>query len=305
MTNQRTPEKRATNFEELETILNKLFSEESRQHGLAFQPRPSDIIISPYAKCGTTWLQQIAHGLRTRGSMDFDEITTVTPWIEVAHDMAWELDAPQIAEPRIYKSHLSWHHVPKGGRYICSFRHPADAFVSFYRFFEGFFFEPGTISLGAFFYWRWPREELAEKGYWYHLSSWWEQRHNEDVLLLCYEDMSADLPGTVQRIARFMGISLDDELLDTVLRQSSREFMLAHKHQFDEGPFRQRAKRLAVLPLDVDAHKVTSGAPSTSRYQLPAALRKELDEIWQEQIQPRFGLESYEELRQNLRRLHL
>jgi hypothetical protein len=70
---------RATNLNELDSALSKLFSEESERRGLAFQPRPSDIFISPYAKCGTTWLQQIVHGLRTRGSMDFEEITSVTP----------------------------------------------------------------------------------------------------------------------------------------------------------------------------------------------------------------------------------
>ena len=29
-----------------------------------------------------------------------------------------------------------------------------------------------------------------------------------------------------------------------------------------------------------------------------------LDDIWREQIEPRFGLENYEELRQSLRELH-
>ncbi len=75
---------RATTTEELEIILGRFFDEASRVRGLAFKPHRSDIIISPYAKCGTTWLQQFAHGLRTRGSMEFDEINAVTPWIEIA-----------------------------------------------------------------------------------------------------------------------------------------------------------------------------------------------------------------------------
>lgn len=59
---------RATNIQELEDTLGKYFSRESWEHGLAFQPKSSDIIVSPYAKSGTTWLQQIAHGLRTRAA---------------------------------------------------------------------------------------------------------------------------------------------------------------------------------------------------------------------------------------------
>ena len=101
MKNQVHSKSRATTVEELGAVLGKYFSKESREQGLAFQPKSSDIIISPYAKCGTTWLQQIVHGLRTGGSMDFDEITAVTPWIEIAHDVGWDLDANQVAEPRL------------------------------------------------------------------------------------------------------------------------------------------------------------------------------------------------------------
>lgn len=291
---------RARNLEELDELMGLLFSEESRREGLAFEPRPRDTIIASYAKCGTTWLQQIAHGLRSHGSMDFEDVTDVTPWIEIAYDMGWDLNAPHPHEPRVFKSHLAWHEVPKNARYICSFRHPRDAFLSFYRFFEGYFFEPGAITVSSLFRWRWPRDRLAERGYWYHLGSWWEQRHSKDVLLLCYEDMKTDLPGTVRRVARFLRIDLDDELLGVVVRQSSREFMLAHKDRFNEVPFRRHAERLGALPFDSDAHKVTPGTSDDPRYHLPPELDHELDEIWQQHITARFGLDNYEALRAEL-----
>lgn len=72
---------RARSLEELTQLLSRLFTSDSRQRGLAFRPRSTDIIISPYAKCGTAWLQHIAHGLRFGGNMDFEEITVVTPWL--------------------------------------------------------------------------------------------------------------------------------------------------------------------------------------------------------------------------------
>jgi len=292
---------RATNIEELENILGKFWDDDAYDRGLAFKPHPSDIIISPYTKCGTTWLQQIVHGLRTRGSMEFDEINSVTPWIEIAHDVGWNLDAPQVTEPRVYKSHVSWHDIPKGGRYICSFRHYYDVMVSFYRFFEGWMFEPGTISLETLVSWRCPRDKTDGEGYWYHLSSWWEQRHNQNVLLLCYEDMKVDLPGTIQKIASFIGISLDDELLDIIIRQSSREFMLAHDHQFDERHIRAIGGKRAGLPPAINSKKVTPGTSNEERYQLSPVLKNMLDDIWREQITPRFGFENYEDLRLSLR----
>ena len=298
MSNQTNAPRLATNLDELDIILDQLFTEESWHHGLAFKPRPGDIFISPYAKCGTTWLQHIAHGLRTRGNMDFDEITTVTPWISIAHDMNWDLEAEHIAQPRIYKSHMTWHDIPKGGRYICSFRHPADAFMSFYRFFENYYFEAGSISLEELFYWRYPRENLAEKGYWYHLASWWSQRKNPNVLLLCYEDMKADLATTIKRIATFMGINLDNELFDIILRQSSREFMLEHMDKFDEAPFRRHAYNLGVLPFEVEGHKVTPGA--SVKHKLSPQIEVELKNIWEEQITAKLGLKSYDDLRKRM-----
>ncbi len=303
VTGPQQPLQRARNLEELGRLLPRLFTSESSSRGLAFEPRPTDIIISPYAKCGTTWLQQIAHGLRSGGSMDFEEITVVTPWLEIAWDMGWDLTSQQVAEPRVFKSHVSWHHVPKGARYICSFRDPADAFMSFYRFFEGFMFEPGAIGVEDFFRWRFPREQMGEKGYWFHLLSWWEQRDNPDVLLLCYEDMKEDLPGTVHQVAAFMGIELDDDLLDLVVLQSSRAFMLEHAHQFDEAPFRRHAERLGVFPFDVEAAKVTAGASSAPRYRLSEAIEDELAAIWRERVGAVTGLDRYNTFRGAVGRL--
>lgn len=293
-----------TTPDELDAFFPKIFSEESSKLGLAFQPRPTDVIIAPYAKCGTTWLQQIAHGLRTRGSMDFEEISNVTPWIELAFDLGIDLNAAQVADPRVFKSHLGWQDVPKNGRYIVSFREPSAAFNSLYRFFEGFMFEPGTIDMKTFFQWRNPPAEMGERGYWHHLASWWEQRNNPNVLLMCYEDMLADLPGTVRRIAAFMDIPLDDELFSCVVHQASREFMLEHKNQFDEAPFRRLISQRTGVPVDTEASKVTPGARDDPKYRLAAAQQRKLEEFWQAQISNRFGLESYEDLRHAIKALH-
>lgn len=294
---------RATTVEELNAKFGKFFDQTAQQLGLAFEPQPTDIIISPHPKCGTTWMMQITHGLRTRGSMDFDEINSVVPWITIAHDVGWDLDAPQVAEPRIFQMNESWPNVQKGARYIVPFRHYHDVAVSFYRFFEGWFFEPGSISLESFVSLIWPSDEIDSRGYWYHLGSWWEQRHNQDVLLLCYEEMQADLPRTVRQIARFMDITLDDDLLEIVTRQSSREFMLAHREQFDEHLLVEHGGRRAGLPPS-RPRKVTSGPSDEARYRLSPALKQSLDDIWSEKIEARFGFQDYEELRQSLTTLH-
>lgn len=75
-------------------------TEESRKKALLFQPRPSDIIIATSPKCGTTWMQQIIHQLRTGGDTDFANIALEVPWIESAHDDKLDIDANQKGTPR-------------------------------------------------------------------------------------------------------------------------------------------------------------------------------------------------------------
>ena len=53
--------------------------------------RPSDVFVVTYPKCGTTWVTQILHALRTAGSMDFGEITEVVPWVILAHELTLTL----------------------------------------------------------------------------------------------------------------------------------------------------------------------------------------------------------------------
>ena len=79
--------------------------EASSEYGRNFKPRPSDVFIVTYPKCGTTWMSQICHMLRG-GGMDFGEITEVCPWDEKAKMCGQDLDADQEKSPRIFKSHL-------------------------------------------------------------------------------------------------------------------------------------------------------------------------------------------------------
>lgn len=262
--------------------------------GLAYTPDPTDIFISPFGKCGTTWLQQIVHGLRTGGDMDFDEITEVVPWIELAHDMGADPDAPQKAAPRAFKSHLDWHQIPKGGRYIVSFRDPVDAMVSLYHFLEGWHFEAGSISLDDFSDYYLDDREGAD--YWTHAMSWWGQRLNPDVLLLTFEDMKADLPGTVAQIADFMGIPADSTARDVATRQASFAFMKAHPTKFDDHLLRQARDVACGLPPGGAATKVDKGVTGRGATEVSADIRARFDERWAETMDDAFEVEDYVDL---------
>lgn len=83
--------------------MKRMGSEQSRDRGLALACRPSDVFITTYPKCGTTWVTFICHCLRTRGDESFGEITEVVPWTIFAEDCGQDLDAEQAADPRLFK----------------------------------------------------------------------------------------------------------------------------------------------------------------------------------------------------------
>ena len=128
-----------------------------------------------------------------------------------------------------------------------------------------------------------------------------ELRANDNVLLMAYEVMKDDLEGTIRRIADFIEIPLDDELLEIVMRQSSLEFMTEYKDRFDDKLMRERSEEACGLPPGSDSAKVREGAVGSRKVELPAEIQAELDEVWRAQVTPEIGFESYEELLAELR----
>jgi hypothetical protein len=288
--------KRPTSVAEMHKRMQYFATPEGWQRGLDYKPDPTDVFIVTPPKCGTTWMQQIVHGLRTRGSMDFDEITRVVPWINMAYDTGIDLYAPQVAHPRAFKTHSKLNEAPRGGRYIVIVRDPKDALVSAYYFFEGMFFEKGSISLEEYacevFI---PARDVHK-----HILALWDRRKDGDVLPLCYENIKADLAETIERVAEFIGISLDEELKQIVLKQSDIKFMQEHKDQFEDHIIRKARSAAMGLPLDGQLNKVRNGQVGDSKQVVPDQIKKELDIVWQEEITAIIGLNSYEELRNEL-----
>ncbi len=268
----------------------------------SYRPRPSDIVISPYGKCGTTWLQQTFHTLRTRGDMDFDDISRVVPWIETSRMLGVDLDAPQRAEPRGFKSHLAYDRMPKGARYVVALRDPKDALVSMYRFMEGWFLEPGAVPIGDFCAGRWMKGGAEGDGYWHHLISWWEQRENPDVLLFSYEQMTLEPAAHIRRLAAFCDIPLDDALAALTLERSSLGFMLAHKDRFDDFMMRSLSEERCNLPPGSDSAKVRKGGVGGYRQDLPPEVGAVLDAEWSRMVTPKLGFADYAALEAELGR---
>lgn len=282
-----------------------MHSEKSVAVGRGFKARPTDVFVTTYPKCGTTWMTQICHLLRSGGGcLDFEEIAEVCPWDILAHDCGQDLDADQVGDPRVFKSHERSGDIAKGGKYVHVCRNPEDAFISFYRFLPAWAaIPPGAITA----------EEFAEAvfgglshsgGIWDFYAEWWERRRDPDVLWVCYEDLRSDLPGQVRRIAKFMDVSLTEELLATVVEKSSFAYMEAHQQQFDEHLVFGKVRDQMGLPKDyifgeVPVSKVRAGGGTVGEGKkgLPAKVKEMLHSRWKLSIHTKFGLESYEDLR--------
>jgi hypothetical protein len=271
----------------------------AHQKAAPFSPNETDVIISPYSKCGTTMLQQMFHTLRTRGDQDFDDISRVVPWFELSPLLGLDLNAPQRGSPRGFKSHLGYGKIPKGARYVVSLRDPRDAFISMHRFMEGWFIEPGTVPIEEFFE-GWIRGRGAEgEGYWGHLLSWWAVRGEENVLIFSYRNILEDPATHIRRLAEFAAIPLDDELLELTIERTSRAWMLAHKDRFDDALMRSMSETLVGIPPGSDSAKVCAEREGRGS-ELPSSLAGRLDEIWAERITPETGFGSFAELEAEL-----
>ena len=278
---------------------------EGRTKGLSFKPKSTDIFITTSPKCGTTWLQQIVHQLRTGGDEDYEDISVKIMFLEVAHDCGLDPDADEPHFPRAYKTHAWYRDCPKGAKYIVCVREPCAVAYSFYKFFEGYFFRPGEVTVREFIMEFWlqrgiPATIMQNASYFHHLVSWWEHRKDPNVLYLFFEDLKEDLAGCVRKVASFIGIT-DEKSIAIAIEHSSFKYMKANSDKFDEKLLiRCRSEACGFQPTG-NTDKVREGSNEESSKALPEDIKTMIQEKWKEVVTPVTKCETYEQLRQQWR----
>ncbi len=260
-------------------------------HFRPLAPLPSDVHISSWAKSGTTLMQQMFHQIRMiaatgTGDMDFDDISRMTPWEDTALPLDFDMNVAQRAQPRGFKSHREYARLPGGARYIVTLRDPKETYVSFYRFFDGWHVEPGSLSLEEF----WPLWLAGGPGgcdYVTHLLSWYARRGAPDTLLASYGYAAKNRAAMIARMADFLGLALTQAQAAQVLDMTSREFMLAHQDRFDDAMFCAVMEERIGVPAASDSAKVQAVASDAGV--LPPAIAEQIDALWAERIAPVTG----------------
>lgn len=289
--------RRARNIGEVAANLGAL-AQFPVEHFRPLESEPGDVFITSWGKSGTTMMQQMFHQLRMTaatgaGDMDFDDISRMTPWEDTGALIDHDINGPQRASPRGFKSHREYERLPAGRRYVVTLRDPHETYVSLYRFFSGWHFEAGSISLEEFFP-IWLGGGPGGCDYYTHLLSWYARRHEPDTLLATYRHAVKDKRAMIVRLARFLDIAPSPEMIDLVERYTSRVFMVEHKDRFDDAMVAHALEAKLGVPADSDSSKVQ--AEGSDAAVVPPAIARQIDSIWAERVAPATGHASFASL---------
>ncbi|XP_073403252.1 sulfotransferase 2B1-like isoform X2 [Dendrobates tinctorius] len=191
-----------------------------------FQVRDDDIYNITYPKSGTTWMIEILSLIQKNGDPTWSNTVPNwerVPWIEES-DYAKKLQQSE-EHPRLITSHLPRHLFMKSfngskAKVIYTIRNPKDVAVSLYYFsiMSSYFKDPENLDCFL-------KEFLTENmpyGSWFnHVKGWMELLGKDNFMFQTYEDLQKDLRGSVIKICKFLGKELDDEAVDSVVKNAS------------------------------------------------------------------------------------
>ena len=217
--------------------------------------RDDDIVIATYGKSGTTWTQQIIGQLLFRGSPDV-EVAAISPWLDLRVPPS-QVKLPAVIAQRhrrflkthlpvdalVYSPKAKYLYVGRDGRDVVwsLYNHHRHANALWYQALNdtpgrvGPPIEPPPDDIRQYF-----RQWLDGDGYplwpfWENIRSWWEIRHLPNLMLLHFNELKADLPGQIRRIAAFLDIPVDERDFPRIVEHCSFAYMKAHAERSTPG----------------------------------------------------------------------
>ena len=215
----------------------------TRWNGFKF--RDDDIVVATYAKTGTTWTQQIVGQLIFSGAEG--ALFDTSPWVDFRpfplDEVKQKLEAQ--THRRFLKTHLPLDALvfSPQAKYVYIGRDGRDTLWSLYNHHAGFsdqayelinngpgcagppverptddivqyfheWLDGGGLPLGASFF--------------EHIQGWWDARHLPNILLVHFNNLKADLPGEMRRIAGFLGIEIDEARWPAMVEHCTFDYM--------------------------------------------------------------------------------
>lgn len=212
-----------------------------------FAFRSDDVIVSTYAKSGTTWTQHIVGQLIFAGDPTV-KVGEISPWVDLRIMPPNLLDILEgQTHRRILKTHLPVDalRVSPEAKYIYIGRDGRDVVWSLYNhhaganqlWYDSLNNAPGRVGppigrpdpdIRRYF-----QTWLAEDGapfwpYWENVASWWAIRDLPNVKLVHFSDLKRDLAGEMRAIAAFLDCDIPEDRWPQILEHCSFDWMKTH-----------------------------------------------------------------------------
>ncbi|XP_072041097.1 sulfotransferase 1A3-like [Amphiura filiformis] len=211
-----------------------------------WEARPEDVFVVSYAKAGTTWIQEVVSAIANGG--DLEKLNKSHTFFRVPFIEATFFAGLDVCSCLLVESHLPGHLLPpdvfkKKARIVYVTRNPKDMCVSYYYFHIMNPTLPTPKSWNEFFD-DFYSGKIMYGPWWEHFLFYWNLRHEPNVLFVKFEDMKMDLKAVVERVSKFMGYTISDDVINGIVDHCSFASMKKNPMTNPDGLFDQAHKKL-------------------------------------------------------------
>lgn len=210
-----------------------------------FEVRDDDIFVIAFPKTGTTWLQEIVYIISN--DLNFEKAASSSlenrfPYLEFIYPGLSAVS--KMPSPRFIKSHLPLSLLPqeikeKSPKIFYIVRNPKDVAVSYYHFVSMLTMTNYTGQFKDFFE-TFINDKVPYGPIWRHYSEFWEHRDDSNIFIISYEELQKDIKSCIERIASFLGKSLNEDEINKIavhcsFDSMSRNSSVNYEHWDDLG----------------------------------------------------------------------
>ncbi len=213
--------------------------------------RDDDIVISTYAKAGTTWMQQIIAQLLFEGEEGLP-VAEMSPWMDLrVPPKQVKLPLVEAQEHRRFlKTHLpvdalvfspgaKYLYIGRDGRDVVwsMYNHHSNANALWYEVLNetpgrvGPPIEPPPDDVVQYFCDWLDRDGHPFWPFWENVRSWWQIRDLPNVHLVHFANLKADMGAEIRKIAAFLEIPINEDVWPQILEHCSFDYMKANATQ--------------------------------------------------------------------------
>ncbi|KAI3785641.1 hypothetical protein L1987_44765 [Smallanthus sonchifolius] len=230
-----------------------------------FNPQPTDIFLSAFMKCGTTWLKALMFATANRHRYKFSDHHLLRTGPQSAFpflDTHIFLDHPitnfdHLPVPRLFATHFAHGLLPTSITSTCKFvyvcRDPKDVLISKWHFMSKLRSkELAPLSFNEAY-------ELFCNGvseygpFWDHVLGYWKasQESPDKILFLKYEDMKREPAVELKKLAAFMGMAFtaeeeDQKVVEEIVKLCSFENLSNLEVNKDGGGVQMFTEKVVV-----------------------------------------------------------